>query len=64
MYLILNNSLYKCLITHCNGSGCGGGIIKISLDTILQPPPRQNNFTAIAPVCGDLNSDVKCIKKN
>lgn len=41
--------------------GGGGGIVKINPDTILQPPPRQNRFTVIAAVCGDLNSDVKYI---
>lgn len=45
----------------CSCRGGGSSIVKISPDTILQPLPRENNFTAIAAVCGDLNSDVKYI---
>jgi len=44
--------------THCSGSdgGGGGGSVKMSPNTILPPPPIQKNFTATAPVCGDLKN--------
>jgi len=50
--------------THCSGSGGGGGggSVKMSSDTILPPPPIQKNFTATAPVCGDLYRVIEVIQ--